>query len=68
MNNEWDFLNKTWRSVDENGSMIWRVYPNELSTLYYFNDENIDLEKTLKCFNENAHDFNLDQIGWKLPF
>ena len=68
MNNEWDFLNKTWRSIDENGSMIWRVYPNKLSILYYFNDENIDLEKTLKFFSENTRDFNLDQIGWKLPF
>ena len=68
MNTYWDFLIKTWRSVDQNGSMTWRVYPNKLSILHYFNNENIDLEKILKCFNENARDFNLDQKGWKLPF
>ena len=40
----------------------------KLSILYYFNDENINLENILKCFSENALDFNLDQIGWKLSF
>ena len=48
MNTEWDIFIKTQRSVDKNGSMTWRVYPNKLSILYYFNDENFDLEKILK--------------------
>lgn len=33
-----------WTTVDENGSMISTVTEYEISILYYFNDENIDLE------------------------
>ena len=68
MSTELNFLAETWRSIDENGSMIWCVYHNKLSILYYFNDENIDLEKLLKCFTDNACEFNIDRMGWKLPF
>ena len=63
MSTELNFLVKSCRSIDENGSMIWSVYHSKLSILYYFNDENIDLEKRLKCFNDNACEFNIDQMG-----
>ena len=31
-------------TVDENGSMTWTVTEYEISILYYFNNENIDLK------------------------
>ena len=63
MSTELNLLFETRRSIEENGSMIWHVYHNKLSILYYFNDENVDFEKLLKCFNDNACEFNIDQMG-----
>ena len=54
--------------MDENGSMTWTVSNDEISILYYFNDENIDLEKFLSLHNEFAEFHELEQHGWKLPF
>ena len=33
-----------WHSVDKNGSMTWSVTDQQISILYYFNSENIDLK------------------------
>ena len=39
-----NFLINLWTTVDENGSVTWTVMEGKISILYYFNDENIDLE------------------------
>ena len=46
----------------------WTVSDNEISILYYFNDENINLQNILKLLNSFASSFGLDQRGWQLPF
>ena len=62
MSTELNFLVKSCRSIDENGSMIWSVYHSKLSILYYFNDENIDLEKRLNVLMTMP--VNLILIKW----
>ena len=59
---------KFWRTVDENGSMTWTVSNDEISRLYYFNYENIDLKKFLSLLNKFAETYEFRQQGWKLPF
>ena len=49
-----------WTEVDENGSMIWNVTCDKISILYYFDDENIDLEKMLFVLHEFAKTYGLD--------
>ena len=44
------------------------VTRDKISMLYYFNDENIDLEKMLFLLNEFAKYYGLDSQGWKIPF
>ena len=44
------------------------VTRDKISILYYFNDENIDLEKMLFLLNEFAKYYGLDSQGWKIPF
>ena len=63
-----NFLVDFWAEADENGSMTWNVTRDKISILYYFNDENIDLEKILFLLNEFAKTYGLDSQGWKLPF
>ena len=62
-----NFLVDFWAEADENGSMTWNVMHDKISILYYFNDENIDLEKNLFLLNEFAKTYRLDSQGWKLP-
>ena len=57
-----------WTMVDENGSTIWTVMEDKISILYYFNDENIDLENSFSLLNNFAFKYGLDVQGWKLPF
>ena len=45
-----NFLVDFWAEADENGSMTWNVKHDKISILYYFNDENIDLEKKISFF------------------
>ena len=47
-----NFMVNFWCTVDENGSITWTVSNDEISILYYFNDENIDLQKILSLLNE----------------
>ena len=61
-----------WTTVDENGSMISTVTEYEISILYYFNDENIDLENLgFKKVNNCLAVVNLSQyvnarfLEWK---
>ena len=61
-----------WTTVDENGSMISTVTEYEISILYYFNDENIDLENLgFKRVNNCLAVVNLSQyvnarfLEWK---
>ena len=42
-----NFMVNFWTTVDENGTMTWTVNEDKISTLYYFNDENMDLENIL---------------------
>ena len=65
---EFNFLFDFWRSTDKNDSMTWTVYANKISILYYFNDENINLEYILSTLNNFAPEQNLGRFGWKLPF
>ena len=63
-----NFVLNFWRTVDENGSMTWTVSNDEISILYYFNDEKIDVQKILSLHNEFVEAYGLWQHGWKLPF
>ena len=62
------FFSKFWAEADKNGSMTWNVTRDKISILYYFNDENIDLEKMLFLLNEFAKNYGLDSKGCKLLF
>ena len=48
--------------------MTWNVTRDKISILYYFNDENIDLEQMLSLLNNFAETYGLHTRGWKLPF
>lgn len=48
--------------------MIWTISENEIPILYYFNDENIDLQKIIDLLNRLGDGHYLDERGWKLPF
>ena len=63
-----NFMVNFWCTVDENGSITWTVSNDEISILYYFNDENIDLQKILSLLNEFVEAYGLQQHGWKLSF
>ena len=63
-----NFKMNFWHTVDKNWCMTWTVSNNKILILYYFNEENIDLEKFLSLFNEFAKTYGLWQLGWKLPF
>ena len=60
-----NFLVSFWTELDENGSMTWNVMCDKISILYYFNDENIDLEKMLFLLKEFAKTYGLNSQGWK---
>lgn len=63
-----NFILNFWRTTAENGSMTWAVSENAISIFYYFNDENIDLQKILELLNSFAVAYCLNQHGWNLPF
>ena len=63
-----NFIVNFWTTVDENGSMSCTVTEDKISILYYFNDENIDLENILSLLNNFAFTYGLDAQDWKLPF
>ena len=65
---QFNFLVDFWRTIDKNGSMTQAVYANKISILYYFNNENINLEYILSVLNIFAREWNLGRFGWKLPF
>ena len=52
----------------KNGSMTWSMTQDKISILYYFNDENINLENILSFLSTFARTYGLDSEGWKLPF
>ena len=62
-----NFLDNFWTTVDENGSMTWTVTDDEISILYHFSDENIDLEKIILFLNTSAEAYGLSFRRWKLP-
>ena len=63
-----NFTINFWTTVDENGSMTWNVTQDKISILYYFTDENIDLQNILSVLNDFVRTYSLDTQGWKLPF
>ena len=63
-----NFIVNILRTTEENGSMSWTISDNQISILYYFNNENLDLQKILDVLNSYASRFALAQRGWKLPF
>ena len=42
-----NFFVNFWNTADENGRMTWTFTDQKISVLYYFSDDNIDLEKML---------------------
>ena len=63
-----NFFVNFWTTADENGSMTWNVTHDKISILYYFSDENIDLEQILSLLNKFVETYGLHTRGWKLPF
>ena len=59
MTTAFDYLFNFWRTIDENGSMTWTISDNHISKLYYFNDENLDLQKKLDILNTYESSFAL---------
>ena len=60
-----NFLVSFRTELDENGSMTQNVMCDKIYILYYFNDENIDLEKMLFLLKEFAKTYGLNSQGWK---
>lgn len=63
-----NFLIDFWTMGDKNSSMMQEVSQNNISILYYFNDENVDLEIIFSLLNDFAQTYMFDFQGWKLPF
>ena len=63
-----NFMVNFWTTVDQNGSMTWSVTRDKISILYYFNDENINLENIRSLINTFARTYGLDPQGCTLPF
>ena len=75
MSIEFDLFVAFWRTVDENGSIMWRILNNKILILYCFNDENVNLENMLTLLNCFAREYRIETNGyriktngWKLPF
>ena len=49
-----NFVVNFWTTVDKNGSITWSVTRDKISILYYFNDEDINLENILSLLNTFA--------------
>lgn len=63
-----NFMVNFWTTVDQNGSTTWSVTRDKISILYYFNDENINLENIRSLINTFARNYGLDSEGCTLPF
>ena len=63
-----NFLVTFWTTADKNGNMTWNVTRDKISILWYFNDENIDLEQILSLLNNYTETYGLHTRGQKLPF
>lgn len=57
------FIVNILRTIEETGSMPWTISDNQISILYYFNNENLDLQKILDVLNSYASRFGLAQRG-----
>ena len=68
MASAFNFIVNFWRTINENGSMTWTISDNQISILYYFNDENLDLQKNLYALNSYVSSFGVAEGGWKLTF
>ena len=68
MSSESNLFVDFWCTINKNGSMVWSIFNNKISILYYFNDENIDLEYILGLLNTFAGEYGLKSHGRKLPF
>ena len=55
-------------TVDVSGGMTWTVTQDKISILYYFNNENINLENILSLLNNSARTYGLDIQVWELRF
>lgn len=64
---EFNLFVNFWRTVEENVSMTWSIVDDNISILYYFNGENIDLEKILGLLNRLSYAYELEHCGWNLP-
>ena len=62
---EFNLFVNFWRTVEENVSMTWSIVDDNISILYYFNGENIDLEKILGLLNRLSYAYELER--WNLP-
>ena len=58
-----NFIVNILRTTEENGSMSWTISDNQISILYYFNNENLDLQKILDVLNSYSSRFGLAQRG-----
>ena len=67
MSTGFDLLVAFWCTIDDNSSMTWRILNNEISILYYFNDENVNLKNMLTLLNYFAREYGLERQGQKLP-
>ena len=47
MSSEFNLFFNFWCTIDENDSMMWPIFNEKISILYYFNNGNIDLEYIL---------------------
>ena len=63
MSTGFDLLVAFWCTIDDNSSMTWRILNNEISILYYFNDENVNLENMLTLLNYFAREYGLERQG-----
>lgn len=65
---EFDLSLKFYLELDDSGSTTWFVDSRKSFIKYYYNDENIDLNKTPEKLNIFAVNLNFRETGWKKPF
>ena len=66
MTTAFDFLVNFWRTIYENGSMIWTISDNQYRIILTM--KILICKKKLDILNSYASSFGLAQRGWKLPF
>ena len=65
---EFDLCLTFYSELDDNGSTTWFVDSRKNFINYYYNDENIDLNRMLEKCNTFAVNLNFREKGWKKPF